>query len=372
MSRWEKYGENVMRNVKAYVGLLSMCMIMSVGCGKGEDNTAASSNQEVKEQEMAEKEPEITEAAIDEEETSKAVDNTTEEEDESTETQEASSSTEENTMTMDITLDCPESIYAPREGVEYPTAIHEVYHSNTTGLDRGVNILLPNGYSEEKQYPVLYLLHGIFGDEYTLIHDVECRIPEITTNLAADASAKEMIVVLPNMYAKTEESQAPGFTEEAVAPYDNFINDLVNDLIPYIEENYSVLEGRENRAIAGFSMGGRESLYIGFTRPDLFGYIGAISPAPGLTPAKDWAMTHKGQMQEDELYIKDTEHMPYLIMLCCGTQDGTVGKFPLSYHEILDKNEVEHIWYEVPGADHNAQAIRSGLNNFVAAIFQEE
>lgn len=378
-----------MRKAKVCAGMLAICMMMCAGCGKAEDSTVTNSNNTVKE------DVEVTQATIDEKETEEAdekaggeesqpleapkdeetsdVISNTEAEGEATEVHEESTSTEEeNTMKMDIALDCPESIYAPREGVEYPKAIHEVYHSNTTGLDRGVNILLPNGYSEEKQYPVLYLLHGIFGDEYTLINDAECRIPEITTNLVADGIAKEMIVVLPNMYAKTEESQAPGFSEAAVAPYDNFINDLVNDLIPYIEENYSVLEGRENRAIAGFSMGGRETLFIGINRPDLFGYIGAIAPAPGLTPAKDWAMTHKGQMQEDEVYIKDTEHMPYLLMVCCGTVDGTVGKFPLTYHELLEKNQVEHIWYEVPGADHNAQAIRSGLNNFVAAIFQAE
>lgn len=81
---------------------------------------------------------------------------------------------------------------------------------------------------------------------------------------------------------------------EGIAPYDNFINDLANDLMPFIEENYSVLTGRENQAIAGFSMGGREALYIGFTRPDLFGYVLAIAPAPGLTPGTDWAMTHPG------------------------------------------------------------------------------
>lgn len=52
-------------------------------------------------------------------------------------------------------------------------------------------------------------------------------------------------------------------------------------------------------------------------------------------------------------------------MVCCGTNDSVVGRFPLSYHEIMEKNEVVHLWYEVPGADHNDQAIRSGLYNFI-------
>ena len=119
-------------------------------------------------------------------------------------------------------------------------------------------------------------------------------------------------------------------------------------------------------------MGGREALYIGFTRPDLFGYVLAVAPAPGLTPGKDWAMTHPGQMQENELKIKNSEVTPYLIMVCCGTKDSVVGTYPKSYHNIMEQNEVNHIWYEVPEADHDSYAIRSGLYNFMASIFKAE
>lgn len=83
-------------------------------------------------------------------------------------------------------------------------------------------------------------------------------------------------------------------------------------------------------------------------------------------------MIHQGQIKEEELRIREEDPIPYLIMLCCGTKDGTVGQFPTSYHNIMVKNDVEHIWYEVPGADHDAQAIRSGINNLVSAIFHEE
>ncbi len=264
---------------------------------------------------------------------------------------------------------CPEEISQKRPDVTYGTVVHKTYASKTTGLDRGVNILLPPNYDETKKYPVLYLLHGIFGNEYSLIQDASCKIPEISGNLAADSLAEEMLIVFPDMYAKTDPAQAPGFSAEAVAPYDNFINDLVNDLIPYIEENFSVLTDRENRAIAGFSMGGRETLFIGFSRPDLFSSVGAIAPAPGLTPGRDWAMTHPGQFQEEELVFDASAEVPDL-MVCCGDSDKTVGKFPESYHKIMTANGVEHIWYEVPGADHDSTAIRSGLNNFLSSIFR--
>lgn len=272
---------------------------------------------------------------------------------------------------IEIIKDCPIEVYEPRENTDYGIINHITYHSETTGLDRGVNVLLPGDYDESKEYPVLYLLHGIFGDEYSLSGDINNRLVEIMGNLQAEGSVKDMIVVLPNMYATSEPDQQPAFNSEAVAPYDNFINDLVNDLIPYIEENYSVLPSRENRAIAGFSMGGRETLFIGLSRPDLFAYVGAIAPAPGLTPGKDWAMTHPGQLQEDELTFVGKDFEPTVLMICCGTQDGTVGKFPERYHNIFVRNNVPHIWYEVPGADHDAQVIRSGLYNFVRAIFKD-
>lgn len=264
-----------------------------------------------------------------------------------------------------LTADCPAEVYKKVEGRTYSSAQHITYDSKTTGLERGANVLLPADYDPQKQYSVLYFQHGIFGDEYSLINDANNAIAEILGNLSAEGLAREVIVVFPDMYATSDPELKPGFTDEAVAPYDNFINELVDDLIPYMESHYSVLAGRENRGILGFSMGGRESLYIGINRPDLFGYIGAISPAPGLTPAKDWAMTHPGQMEENELHFAEGAELPKLLMVCCGTKDSVVGQFPASYHRILEQNSVDHLWYEVPGADHDSQAIRSGLYNFM-------
>lgn len=281
---------------------------------------------------------------------------------------------EEDAIVMNgisIELECPAESCQRRAGMTYGTVVHHTYFSETTGLERGVNVLLPAGYDETKTYPTLYLLHGIFGDENSFTGDSTNRIPELFGNLYADGVAKEMIVVFPNMYATSDPNLKPGFTQDTIGPYDNFIHDLVNDLMPYIEENYSVSKEREDRAIAGFSMGGRETLFIGLSRPDLFAYVGAIAPAPGLTPGKDWAMEHPGQLSEEELTFAGKEYEPIVLMVCCGTKDSVVGKFPLSYHDIFTANGVEHIWYEVPGADHDNNAIRSGLYNFVRAIFED-
>ncbi len=273
-----------------------------------------------------------------------------------------------NGITIEPT--CPESAMEKRDNVTYPEVVHETYFSTTTGLDRGANVVLPPNYDASKKYPVLYLLHGIFGDEYVHLRDGERKLLELLGNHAADGTAEEMVVVLPHMYASSDPNQQPAFNPESVKPYDNFINDLVTDLMPFIASKYSVYTDREHQAIAGFSMGGRETLFIGFTRPDLFAYMGAIAPAPGATPAQDWAMKHEGQMQEDEMTFAGKEYEPKVLMVCCGSKDGTVGQFPLGYHNIMERNGVAHTWYEVPDADHNAVAIRAGLNNFLRAIFK--
>lgn len=265
---------------------------------------------------------------------------------------------------------CPLVVSAPRSDVTYGTVTHFTYESKTIGCERGANILLPADYDESKEYPVLYFLHGIFGDEYSMLGDGSSNIKEIVGNLTADGRIDEIIVVFPNMYASSDPALQPGFTVEQTAPYDNFINDLENDLIPYVEANYSVMKDREHRGLIGFSMGGREALFIGVTRSDLFSCIGAIAPAPGVTPGKDWAMEHPGQLSEDALVIHQTEFMPKLLMVCCGTKDSVVGKFPLSYHDIMTTNEVEHLWYEVPDADHDFNAIKSGLYNYLLRWFE--
>lgn len=267
-------------------------------------------------------------------------------------------------------LNCPDEAYAYNPDVIYSTVIHETYHSNTTGLDRGYNILLPVDYSKDNKYPVVYFQHGIFGDENTIPKDPNNKIREIYANLQFEGKIPEMILVFPNMYASSDPNQKPAFNQESCLPYDNFINELVNDLIPHIESKYSVYTDRNHRAILGFSMGGRETLFVGLSRPDLFAYVGAIAPAPGLVPAKDWAMTHPGQFaSEDDLgfLLPDFETF---VMVCCGDSDKTVGKFPLSYHNIMTKNEIKHDWFEVPVADHDSKAIRTGYYNFLQRIFK--
>lgn len=269
--------------------------------------------------------------------------------------------------------DCPSEYSDFRlDGVNYGKIDHVTYYSNTCKMERAFSILLPASYDGEKKYPVVYFQHGIFGDENCIIRDENNKIRQITANLAADGKAKEMIFVFGNMFATDDPNQKPGFNAKDVLPYDNFVNELANDLMPYIESHYSVLTGRENTAVCGFSMGGRESLYIGLLRPDLFAYVGAIAPAPGLVPGKDGFMVHEGSFSsEDDVKYTEGMEKPDFVMICCGTIDGTVGQFPKTYHKIFEKNGLEHTWFEVLGANHDSMAIRSGLFYFVSNIFKD-
>lgn len=260
---------------------------------------------------------------------------------------------------------CPDNIIVHKEGVTYGNVETITYFSSTCNTDRKAKVLLPGNYDENKEYPVVFFLHGIFGDENSIIGDSNNKIKEIAANLAYDGRAKECIIVFPNIYASSDPDLKPAFNSKAVEPYDNFINDLKTDLLPYVEEHYPVIKERESRGLIGFSMGGLESLLIGLSCTDLFDSITAISPAPGLVPTKDWAMEHVGKWKEEEVVNKNPEFSPKLLMIVCGTNDSVVGKYPESYHDLLTNNNVEHIWYEVPNADHDFNAIRSGFYNFM-------
>lgn len=241
------------------------------------------------------------------------------------------------------------------------------YYSSTASKTKKANVLLPEGYSTNEKYPVLYVNHGIFGDQNSMLG---MGVPEIAGNLSRTGEAEKMIIVFPQMYSGSDCEIPSGITQEAEANYDKFLDDLTKDLMPYIEKNYSVKTGRENTAIAGFSMGGRETLYIGISRPDIFGYIGAACPAPGVTPGTDYAGYHSGSLTEDQLKISNKAYEPYILMITGGTNDSVVGTFPQSYHDILTKNGQDHIWQEIQGGGHDNSCVVPMMYNFIRNIFK--
>ena len=144
---------------------------------------------------------------------------------------------------------CPAMLSIMKMDVDYGEIVKTTYYSTTCERDRNVNIVLPADYSEDKKYPVMYILHGIFGDENSMLGDGNSGARVIIGNMVKEGTAKEMILVFPNMYASKDPNQAPAFDPESVKPYDDFVDDLVNDLMPFMEENYSVATGKKNTAV---------------------------------------------------------------------------------------------------------------------------
>lgn len=266
-----------------------------------------------------------------------------------------------------IVYDVPSDFDRTQDGVTYGTITKIEYYSTTTEAMRKANILLPAGYTEEKQYPVLYLLHGIGGDENEWVGDGKPRY--ILGNLISKGLAKEMIVVIPNCRARKNDQATSEFTLDHYAAFDNFINDLRDNLMPYIEEHYSIATGRKNTAIAGLSMGGRESLNIGLNMPETFGYIAAFSPGYGVFAYTANGVSEPGLFTEETFRLPDLYKDNTLLMINNGISDGGENAIGGTCHKALEKNEIPHLFYVTEGG-HDFKVWKHGLYNFALQIFQ--
>lgn len=253
-----------------------------------------------------------------------------------------------------------------REGVKYAEFQKQTYFSTTAGRDTNVNVLLPPDYSEDKEYPVLYILHGFYDNEDWMTRPT-VNLNIIYGNLLADGKAEEMIIVMPYIFCDKDMPWCTGMDIANCLAYDNFINDLTTDLMAFIESSFSVATGRENTAITGFSMGGRESLFIGFERPDLFGYIGAVCPAPGLVEIPGSPM-HPGQMTAEEMVFG--EDKPYIVLVSSSQSDGVVGTSPDSYRSIMTENEVEYLSHVMRITGHDHTSVKPHLYNYLQLLFK--
>ena len=238
------------------------------------------------------------------------------------------------------------------------------YESPTLGATRRISVYTPAGYEKGKdKLPVLYLLHGSGGDEDAWV-DLG-RTCQILDNLIAEGKAKPMIVVMPNgVYFN---NAAPGYAVNMFQP--NFMNSRststveieqsFKDVISFVESNYRVAKGYQNRAIAGLSMGGRQSCAVSRSNPGTFAYVGMFSGAvPADTPEQEAALAT--QMSKGKA--------PLLYWIACGKDDGVKKNSMLLYDYCQSKGyPVEY--YESEGG-HTWRNWRVYLTLFAQKIFK--
>jgi enterochelin esterase-like enzyme len=245
----------------------------------------------------------------------------------------------------------------PRSDIAHGKIDSVMYDSKTVGTKRKALIYLPPGYSKSKKYPVLYLLHGIGGDEHEWLYGGHPEV--ILDNLYAENKVEPMIVVLPNGRAmKDDRATGNIMAPDKVQAFATFEGDLLDDLIPFIEKEFPVYKDSEHRAIAGLSMGGGQTLNFGLGHPETFAWIGSFSAAPN-TKRPEELLPDPGEVKRK---VK-------LIWISCGDDDGLL-MFSQRTHEYLQAHDVPHIYYIQPGV-HDFNVWKNSLYMFSQLIFKQ-
>ena len=248
----------------------------------------------------------------------------------------------------------PEGYDKAREGIAHGKLEMVEYDSKSVGNKRKALVYTPPGYTADTKYPVLYLLHGIGGDEEEWRRGGHPEV--ILDNLIAGKKAVPMIIVMPNGRAQTDDR--PGPNAMATAPaFGKFDKDLLGDLIPFIQSKYSVNTNRESRALSGLSMGGGQSLNFGLGNLDTFAWIGGFSSAPNTKPAAELVPDSDNATKQLKL-----------LYVSCGNKDGLI-RISQGVHGYLKEKNVPHIWH-VDEHAHDFQHWKKGLYNFAQLIFK--
>ncbi|HPR13515.1 MAG TPA: alpha/beta hydrolase-fold protein [Bacteroidales bacterium] len=270
----------------------------------------------------------------------------------------------------------PESdLYFHKHGVPHGTVSKVWYNSPVLKMDRRAYVYTPAGYEGGTQkYPVFYLLHGAGGDEDAWTN--MGHTAQIMDNLIAQGRAEPMIVVMTNgnanqAGAQNEVPPVPAEGEQGMAAYQRmagrFEEHLVKDLMPWTEKHYRTLNGIENRAIAGLSMGGMHTQTITNNNPGVFGYIGVFSMG---------IMTRAGQTQdaakaaaELNTKLEALKNSGYkLYWIACG-KDDFVYKGVVTLRETLDKINFKYVYRESTGG-HTWANWRIYLSEFAPMLFK--
>jgi enterochelin esterase-like enzyme len=248
-----------------------------------------------------------------------------------------------------------EPMFFQQQQVPHGTLHLHKYPSKSLGVTRGLYIYTPPGYetSENVPYPVLYLLHGMGDteDAWTVVG----RANLIADNLLAAKKARPLVIVMP--YGHTP-SAPPDM--RSLGNYAAYEKDLIEDVIPYVQRNYRVSKKQKDRAIAGLSMGGGQSLTIGLGNLELFGWVGAFSSAVPREPKLDELLSN----------VKAKNDKLNLLWIGCGNKD-FLFQANQKLIELLNTDNIRHVAHITSGS-HEWRLWRIYLNELVPLLFRAD
>lgn len=242
----------------------------------------------------------------------------------------------------------PPSNFTQFAGGTRGTVAHHTYNATAAGRNLETTVYLPPNYSASKKYPVLYLLHGIGGDEWEWQRHAGAGFNNIMDNLHNQGLITEMIVVMPDGNAL----RGSGNDFNSFAAFEGV---LLQNLIPFIESTYpAAATGRENRALAGLSMGGGQALTFGLKNTTQFAWVAGFSSAPNLNQSP----TNYEQMRGLNV-----------IFISVGDADSLFAGSN-NLHNHLSTNNVPHLWKVYPGGGHDMAVWNRSLYSFARMIFK--
>jgi enterochelin esterase-like enzyme len=222
------------------------------------------------------------------------------------------------------------------------------YDSRAVSGRRSVTVYLPPGYLKSASYPVLYLLHGA-GDDDETAWIKKGRADNILDNLHQDGLIVPMIVVLPNGWARVP--GVPGSSNALEA-------DLLGDLIPFVDRTFATRANRENRAIAGLSMGGGQALTLGLKHLDRFAWVGGFSTS---------MFGKSGDLADLITEPVAMRNQLRLLWISCGDDDPQLG-MSAAFHDALEAKDIPHVWH-VDVGEHDWPVWRNDLYWFARRVF---
>lgn len=276
----------------------------------------------------------------------------------------------------------PGATYYSIENVPHGQVREVWYESKVTGTWRHALVYLPPGYDTQtkQRYPVLYLQHGGGEDETGWIR--QGRANFILDNCIASGRCKPMIVVMAYGYARRAVYVPPDLTgkpfgspEMLKAMQDmasTFEDDVTQALIPFIDKTFRTLSDRDNRAMAGLSMGGMQTFQITLNHLDLFSHIGGFSGAGGMLVLGDRKLDPKvdynGVFADPKAFAKKV----HVLWLGVGTVEPERMREGIRrFHRSLEEAGIEHVYVESEGTDHEWQTWRRALNDFAPRLFRK-